>query len=334
MLTELITNKIVLSVFFATALSQLLKTYNKYLEEKVFDIRLLWETGGMPSSHAALASSLALATVLVEGVTTVSLVTVAICIVFIRDAFGLRREAGEQAKVINKIVADLRLERKLNVKKLKELVGHNFFQVIMGIFVGIISTLIVFNLYDANFAILLIWFLTSVYYALPGLIANMMPVFFKRRLKFLAKPIDFGAKLNGVRMFGSHKTIRGFVVAIAGGLIVGLIQFLIKDLHFIQAISYVEYTFASALLIGTAFGFGALVGDALESLLKRQLNIKPGKPFIPLDQIDYIIGIAAFSFLFKPLTLHMFLTLLIAGAVMSVIATKIGYLSKIRKEKW
>lgn len=338
MLEEIITNKIVLSVFFATALSQSLKTFNKFIEEKKVDLKLLWDTGGMPSSHSALASALAMSTLMVEGVTTLSVVTVCICIVFIRDAFGLRRETGEQAKVINRIVADLKLERKLNVKKLKELVGHNFFQVVMGIFMGIIVTLIVFMAFETarypNFDGFLILFCVSIYYSLPGLVANMMPIFFKGKLKSLDKPVDFGYKLRGKRIFGSHKTLRGFVVAIAGGLLIGLGQYLARDLPAIQAISYIDYTLAGSLILGAVFGFAALAGDAAESFMKRQVDIRPGKPFVPFDQIDYIFGIALFSFLFKPITLNMFLSLLIVGGILSVLATRMGYILKIRKEKW
>ncbi|MGM5482944.1 MAG: CDP-archaeol synthase [Nanobdellota archaeon] len=334
----ILTNKIFWSVFLATALSQLFKTFNKFFEEERIDITLLWDTGGMPSSHSAFASSLALSTLMVEGVTTLSIVTVAISILFIRDAFGIRKETGEQAKVINKIIVDLKLEKKLNVKKLKELVGHNFFQVIIGVITGIVITLSVFMFAKAkdtsSLHDLAILFGTSVYYTLPGLVANMLPILVKKRLKSLDISIDFGHYFRGRRIFGNHKTIRGFVVATFGGAIIGLCQYFVKDIGFIQKISYIDYTLTSALIVGATFGFAALTGDAAESFLKRQLKIKPGDAFIPFDQIDYILGIGLFSLILTPLKIDMFIMLLAAGGFLSLLTTKIGFILKVRKDKW
>lgn len=44
------------------------------------------------------------------------------------------------------------------------------------------------------------------------------------------------------------------------------------------------------LALGLACGFGALGGDALKSLVKRRCGIAPGKPWMPADQLDFVIG--------------------------------------------
>lgn len=335
---ELLTNKIFLSVAIATIIAQVTKTFIKLITSKSLDITKLWDTGGMPSSHASLASSLALAVYLAEGVTTVSIATFFFSLIVIRDAFGLRREAGEQAKVINKIIRDLKLEKKLNVKKLKELVGHTFLQVTVGIILGITVTLSIFNVdlikYYPFTEGFLVMVLGAIYYALPGLIANMMPIFVKNHFKFLERPIDMGLSFRGRRVFGDHKTLRGFIFGIFGGILVGAMQFIVKDIDFFASISIVEYTLPLALTIGASFGFAALIADSIESFFKRQIGIAPGKPFIPFDQTDFILGIIACSYFFQPLSLSMIIVLLITGPLLSALVTKIGYKLKIREEKW
>ncbi len=332
--SELIGNKIFLSVMIALIISQSLKFFNKIVYSGSIDIRKLWETGGMPSSHAALATSLAFATILVEGITTLSLVAFFLCLIVIRDAFGLRQETGKHAKAINIIVKEIRLKTKLDIKKLSEVVGHNFIEVFFGILVGILVTLSVFFINMGLVLPIIMMILTTLYYALPGLVANMVPIFVKNRFKKLDIPVDLGRKINNKRLLGDNKTIRGFVCGIISGAIVGLLQFLVSDIGFFSMISYIEYDFFTAITVGSIFGLGALVGDSLESFVKRQLKIKPGKPFIPFDQMDYVIGIAFFSLLFKPLTTEMLIILLLIGPILSFLTTRLGYLLKIRKEKW
>jgi CDP-2,3-bis-(O-geranylgeranyl)-sn-glycerol synthase len=176
--------------------------------------------------------------------------------------------------------------------------------------------------------------LTALYFAAPGLIANMSPILGKNILKSLAKPIDFRYKFCGRRLFGDHKTIRGFLLAIFTGGLLGFVQYLIRDISFFSSISYINYTLGISILIGAVFGFAALFGDAVKSFFKRQLDIPPGKPFIPFDQMDYVIGIILFSFFFKPVTWQMALALIIVIPFVTVLFTKIGYSLKLREEKW
>ena len=176
--------------------------------------------------------------------------------------------------------------------------------------------------------------LTALYYALPGMVANMFPLFGRNMLGPMAKPVDFGLKLRGKRLFGENKTIRGFVLGISGGVLTGFFQFLLRDVHFFSSISYVDYTLANSIIIGAVFGFAALFGDAVESVMKRQTGIAPGKPFIPFDQLDYVLGIILFSFLLKPMTWQMMLALVIFGFLFHIAVTRIGFILKIRKEKW
>ena len=132
-------NKIILIAFIAWILNQSLKMIVFYITEKKWDIRRFTGAGGMPSTHSALSMCVAITIGIKEGWET-PLFALAIVIAFIimADAAGVRRETGEQAKVLNKIILEFFKEIKLKDKRLKELVGHTPFEVIVGAFMGIV----------------------------------------------------------------------------------------------------------------------------------------------------------------------------------------------------
>ena len=132
-------NKIIIIAFMAWILNQSLKMIVFYITEKKWDIRRFTGAGGMPSTHSALSMCVAITIGIKEGWET-PLFALAIVIAFIimADAAGVRRETGEQAKVLNKIILEFFREIKLKDKRLKELVGHTPFEVIVGAFMGII----------------------------------------------------------------------------------------------------------------------------------------------------------------------------------------------------
>lgn len=123
----------------AWILNQSLKMIVFYITEKKWDIRRFTGAGGMPSTHSALSMCVAITIGIKEGWET-PLFALAIVIAFIimADAAGVRRETGEQAKVLNKIILEFFREIKLKDKRLKELVGHTPFEVIVGAFMGIV----------------------------------------------------------------------------------------------------------------------------------------------------------------------------------------------------
>ncbi len=124
----------------------------------------------------------------------------------------------------------------------------------------------------------------AFWFFLPAGIANISPLFACRLpgLKHWDTPMDFGKTYRGKRVFGTNKTWRGLVFGAVVAALVGLLQYRVIT-------SSVEST-AFIVLATAAMGFGALVGDAVESFFKRQIGIKPGEKWFPFDQIDYIIG--------------------------------------------
>lgn len=122
-------------------LAQMLKVATGIFKERTFNVvELLFGTGGMPSSHTAAVTSLAVACGLSQGFSSASFaVSCLLTLIVMRDATGVRREAGEQAKVLNRIMEDLfkSTDHEDINRNLKELVGHTPLQVFVGFLVGL-----------------------------------------------------------------------------------------------------------------------------------------------------------------------------------------------------
>jgi len=95
----------------------------------------------------------------------------------------------------------------------------------------------------------------------------------------------------------------------------------------------INYNSINPLIFGTLAGFGALIGDAIKSFFKRQLQIPPGKSWIPFDQIDYILGGAFFTAFYIRLTLQQYLLAFLLFFLLHFIFNYLGYFLKLRKGK-
>ena len=114
------------------------------LREKRLDFRRIYGSGGMPSSHSATVSSLAAAVAKTDGLYSTNF-AIAFMFAFIvmYDASGVRRAAGEQARILNQLVNNLSENTPVYLKKkLKELIGHTPLEVIVGGLLGILIALI------------------------------------------------------------------------------------------------------------------------------------------------------------------------------------------------
>lgn len=126
-------------------LAQFIKTLINLLKSKVSSAGelvelLFWRTGGMPSSHSALVTSLCTTVALKNGLNSdVFFVSFVFLLVVIRDAFGVRRASGLQAKKINEIGTLLKEKGTLDeYTPIKEVNGHTPMQVIFGCLLGFI----------------------------------------------------------------------------------------------------------------------------------------------------------------------------------------------------
>ncbi|MBU1131583.1 divergent PAP2 family protein [Patescibacteria group bacterium] len=100
--------------------------------------------GGMPSSHAALVTSLATVVYLTDGLGLAFAITVILTIIVIRDALGLRGYLSKHAKVLNKLIKDLPDEEEYKYPLLEERIAHTWLQLAIGAVLGIILTILFF----------------------------------------------------------------------------------------------------------------------------------------------------------------------------------------------
>ncbi|KAK1438159.1 hypothetical protein QVD17_03962 [Tagetes erecta] len=130
-----------LSAFLAFAIAQSIKLFTTWYKEKRWDVKQLLGSGGMPSSHSATVTALAVAVGFHDGVsgTTFAIALIIACVVMY-DATGVRLQAGRQAEVLNQIVFELPAEHPLaDSRPLRELLGHTPPQVAAGGLLGFIT---------------------------------------------------------------------------------------------------------------------------------------------------------------------------------------------------
>jgi acid phosphatase family membrane protein YuiD len=144
---SLFDSKIFLSAVFGWFVAQGLKVLIYWYRHHKIDFRLFVGTGGMPSSHSAFVSSLAAAIGLEAGWDSpVFILSLGMAIVIMSDAAGVRRAAGQQAQILNKIMDDLNKSKPVPQTRLKELLGHTPVQVFVGAFIGVGIALLIHKL--------------------------------------------------------------------------------------------------------------------------------------------------------------------------------------------
>ncbi len=125
--------------FSAWALAQIIKVPLDYFFTREVDWSLLFSAGGMPSSHSALVVALAWTIGLEYGFDSPAFaIAFVMGAIVIYDATGVRRAAGQHARVINRMIADLVEGHPLKEEELKELLGHTPRQVFVGIIFGVV----------------------------------------------------------------------------------------------------------------------------------------------------------------------------------------------------
>jgi len=132
-------NKALMAGLIAWLLAQIIKLPLDYLYSRKWNWALLLTTGGMPSSHSSLLTATSLGIGLYHGFDEpVFAIAVAITMVVVYDAAGVRRQAGIHAQRINVLFSELLHGHMLNEKDLREVLGHTPLEVIGGILLGFI----------------------------------------------------------------------------------------------------------------------------------------------------------------------------------------------------
>ena len=127
-------NPILTVALLAWFVAQVLKTLINFILLGKFQLERMWGDGGMPSAHSATVCAMVIGSAIFAVAAVVAIITM-------HDAMGVRRETGEQAKVLNKMIEQwIDVTEKnapfLQNMHLKEMVGHTPLQVLAGFVVG------------------------------------------------------------------------------------------------------------------------------------------------------------------------------------------------------
>ena len=133
-------------------------------------------------------------------------------------------------------------------------------------------------------------------------------------------PLDGGKNfLDGERIFGAHKTVRGLAAGIIAGSLIGLAE------------SPVD---SRLLLGGFVIALGTVLGDLLGAFFKRRIRIKPGSPLPIVDQLDFVFGGLLLGQLVFPLSLWSILIVVLVTPPIHLGTNYGAYLLGIKRTRW
>lgn len=137
---NIINNHVLLVALVACLTAQAIKLVVELVKNRKVNVRALVETGGMPSAHSALVTALATGVGQNAGWDSSEFaIAVVFAVIVMYDAAGVRQAAGKQARVLNQIIDEFfQADHHFNEDRLKELLGHTPFQVIVGSILGIV----------------------------------------------------------------------------------------------------------------------------------------------------------------------------------------------------
>lgn len=171
--------------------------------------------------------------------------------------------------------------------------------------------------------------IVALWFFVPAGVANMMPVFaaYTPGLRKWKTPLDMKRTYRGIRITGDNKTWRGLVVGTVAAIIILWLQQMVTlaSPTLTTWTSMIGYQTLPIIIVGTLFGLGALLGDAVESFFKRQRRIPAGHSWFPFDQIDYIIGAALLTAPFVQLQIKHYALIIALWLVLHLAFSYVGY---------
>ncbi|MDR1389157.1 MAG: divergent PAP2 family protein [Treponema sp.] len=136
-------NPIFLSAISGWFFAQVIKTFILLFRRKRRNPKetletLIWRTGGMPSSHSALVSSMAASIAFTEGLMSdLFVIALMLALITIRDSLGVRRSSGLQARALNHLGKQAADKWGFDYRPVKEVHGHAPLEVAVGCLLGI-----------------------------------------------------------------------------------------------------------------------------------------------------------------------------------------------------
>jgi len=168
--------------------------------------------------------------------------------------------------------------------------------------------------------------LDVLWFILPAYVANSMAINVSRFpiLKDYSTPIDFGMSIRGRRIFGDGKTWRGLICGILSAILFAAIQ------ERISPAGYPQMT----MLLGFLLGSGALLGDLIESFIKRMSGLDRGHPLFLMDQLDYIVGAFFCAWTVIPVDFGFLLVASLITLPLHFGASIVAWVLKLKKNPW
>lgn len=158
-----------------------------------------------------------------------------------------------------------------------------------------------------------------LYFMAPAYVANMLP-------PFLAHWRGWNPPISR-RWLGSHKTVLGGLAGVLGAVATTFVQ---SQIGWGGGVEVDR----GWLEIGARFGLGAMAGDAVKSFFKRRVGVPPGRPWIPFDQLDFVIGALVLVWPAASLSGWDVPWILVVSAVGHVLVNHVGYWLGIRQARW
>jgi acid phosphatase family membrane protein YuiD len=135
---EFFSNRVVQGAAIPWVAAQILKVLIELVTKRRLNLRLLTSAGGMPSSHSALVCGLATSIGIRDGAgSSMFALAVALAMIVMYDATGVRRAASIQARMLNQIIDELFQGHPISETRLRELLGHTPIEVVAGAVLGI-----------------------------------------------------------------------------------------------------------------------------------------------------------------------------------------------------
>jgi uncharacterized protein len=141
-LAAILQNHVLLTAMAAWILAQAFKIPIDCFTSRRWNWALFFAAGGMPSSHSALVTSAAAAVGFNYGFDNPLFgVAVAVAMIVVYDATGIRRQAGMQAQKINVLVDELLKGHPISEENLREVLGHTPLEALGGVLLGLVVAL-------------------------------------------------------------------------------------------------------------------------------------------------------------------------------------------------
>lgn len=173
--------------------------------------------------------------------------------------------------------------------------------------------------------------LQALSFIFPAYVANASPVVLGG-----GTPMDGGKNfVDGKRILGDGKTIRGTVLGFLVGSFAGFIQIFVWEQPMIQSLSQKTIGWAHSPWgweVPVFLSLGALLGDIFASFLKRRIGYKRGMPTPGLDQLDFLVGAILLASIFWFPPFRIIITLLVLTPLLhlglNMVAYRLGFKSE------